>query len=79
MALSCQVLTAPLVWMRFHTFPRHFLLTNLIALPLTEAIMASAVVTLVLTALDICPDFAPALTGRMAECLEYCLEVISGM
>ena len=79
MALSCQVLTAPLVWMRFQTFPRHFLLTNLIALPLTEAIMASAVVTLVLTALDICPDFAPALTGRMGECLEYCLEVISGM
>lgn len=79
MAIACQAFTAPLVWLRFHTFPRHFLLTNIMALPLTEATMTSAVVTIVLTALKICPGFMPSLTGRLAGWLEYCLFVISGM
>ena len=78
-AIACQAFTSPLVWFRFHTFPRHFLLTNIIALPLTETIMICAVITLVLTALGFCPDLAPELTGKMVRCLEYCLEIISQM
>ena len=35
LTLSCQAFTAPLVWVRFHSFPKYFLLTNLCALPLT--------------------------------------------
>ena len=40
--LSCQVFTAPLVWVHFHQFPRYFLLTNLGALPLTEIFLFCA-------------------------------------
>lgn len=37
LTLACQAFTAPLVWLRFRSFPKYFLLTNLVALPLTEA------------------------------------------
>lgn len=37
MSLSCQIFTAPLVYLRFHSFPKYFLLANIIALPLSEA------------------------------------------
>lgn len=46
LALSCQVFTAPLAWVRFHSFPKYFLLSNLAALPLTEAFLLSALATL---------------------------------
>lgn len=47
LTLSCQLFTAPLVWIRFHTFPRFFLLTNLGALPLTEAFILCALPALI--------------------------------
>jgi len=46
LALSCQAFTAPLAWLRFHTFPKYFLLTNLAALPLTEGFLLSALAAL---------------------------------
>ena len=42
LTLSCQVFTAPLVWARFHSFPKYFLLTNLGAMPLTEGFILCA-------------------------------------
>lgn len=79
LTVSCQVFTAPLVWIRFHTFPRYFILTNIIALPVTEALMVSSVVMLALTALGCCPDMARALVEFLARALVFCLDVISGM
>ena len=46
LAFSCQAFTAPLAWLRFHTFPKYFLLTNLAALPLTEGFLLSALAAL---------------------------------
>ncbi|MBQ9660273.1 MAG: ComEC/Rec2 family competence protein, partial [Bacteroidales bacterium] len=42
LTLSCQAFTAPLVWLRFRSFPQYFLLTNLGALPLTEGFLLCA-------------------------------------
>lgn len=39
LTLSCQLFTAPLVWLRFRQFPKYFLLTNLGALPLAEGFL----------------------------------------
>ena len=79
LTLSCQLTTAPVAWYHFHTFPRHFLLTNLMALPLTETVITSAVTTLVLTALGIACSLMVRLTDFLAGCLEFCLRTISTM
>lgn len=46
MSISCQVTTAPLAYMYFGTFPTQFILTNLIALPLTGIIIPISLSTL---------------------------------
>ena len=79
LSLSCQITTAPLVWLRFRTFPQYFLLTNLIALPLTSLLMFSSLATLTLSALGICPSAAVRLTDLLASALESSLEVIAEM
>ncbi len=79
LSISCQVFTAPLVWLRFGTFPKYFLLTNLIALPLTSALMFSAVVCLVLAAFGICPSWLVWVVDTIARLLEGSLAIIADM
>ena len=69
LSTSCQLFTAPLVWITFHTFPRYFLLTNLIALPLTEALIACGVALTALAAFGSSP--VPLL--RLTDCLSFAL------
>ena len=49
LSISCQVFTGPIAWYYFRTFPKYFIITNLIALPLTSAIMTLSVVTIALS------------------------------
>ena len=56
LSISCQVTTAPLAWYYFKSFPTHFLLSNLIALPLTGAIIPLSILTVILHSMGICPD-----------------------
>ena len=79
LSISCQVFTAPLVWLRFGTFPKYFLLTNLIALPLTSALMFSAVACLVLAAFGICPSWLVWVVDTIARLLEGSLAIIADM
>ena len=67
MSLSCQLFTGPLVWLRFGTFPIHFLLTNLLAIPLTEALIISALTG------------QAGLADRLVELLTRTLEIIASM
>jgi competence protein ComEC len=46
MSISCQITTGPLAYMYFGTFPAQFILTNMIALPLTGIIIPMALATL---------------------------------
>lgn len=78
-SLSCQLTTAPVAWYHFHTFPKYFLLTNLLALPLSSLIMTSAVTTVCLTALGICPEALVRLTDALVSSLEFCLRTIASM
>lgn len=75
MSLACQLFTAPLVWFRFHTFPVHFLLTNLIALPLSEA----TIILGILSALFPSSALLVSLTERLATLLLTSLQTIAGM
>jgi len=75
LSVSCQVFTAPLVALRFGTFAPYFLLTNLLALPLTELLIISALLSLSLFPSGLLPQ----LTDHLASLLVWLLEVISRM
>ena len=79
LSISCQVFTAPLVWLRFHTFPRYFLLANLLALPLVTVLMTLAVVTIALQAAGIYPTAAVWATDAAAKLLTGVLEIIASL
>ncbi len=77
LTVSCQLFTAPLVWLRFHSFPTHFLLTNLLALPLTSALMFCSVATLVLFAAGLCPALLIVATDTLAYGLQTVIGIIA--
>jgi competence protein ComEC len=79
MSFSCQVTTAPLAWIYFHSFPRHFLLTNLLALPLSSLIIPAGLATTALNAAGICPKPLVSITESLVRILVQSLEIISGM
>lgn len=79
LSISCQVFTGPLAWYYFHTFPKYFILTNLIALPLTSAIMTLSVATIALSFLGIYPEPLVILNDHAMQALVFCLEIISGL
>lgn len=79
LALSCQVFTAPLSWHYFHSFPRHFLLTNLLAIPVTTALLGLGIVTVSLSVAGACPQLLITATDALCRLLLRILEVISGM
>ena len=79
LTISCQVFTAPLAWIRFHTFPKYFLLTNLLSLPLSGAVMLTSVLTLALTATGACPYWLVRADDALIEVLVFVLKTISSL
>lgn len=79
LSISCQIFTGPIAWHYFHTFPKYFILTNLVALPLTSAIMTLSVATIALSFLGICPEPLVILNDHAMQALVFCLKIISGM
>lgn len=75
LTLSCQLFTAPLVWVRFHSFPKYFLLTNLGALPLTEGFILCALPAL----LPGCPQGIKNLADALGQTLILFLEAIASI
>ena len=75
LTLSCQLFTAPLVWIRFHSFPKYFLLTNLGALPLTEGFILCALPAL----LPGCPQGIKNLADTLGQTLVFFLEAIASI
>ena len=78
-SISCQLTTGPLAWYYFGTFPQYFMLTNLIALPLTAVIIPTSLLTMSLHAAGICPDFLTLCTEKLIETLCWTLTVISSI
>ncbi len=79
MSIACQLATGPLAYFYFDSFPKHFLLTNLIALPLTGLIIPLGLVVLVLHTLGICPAIMTEATEMLVQALSAALEIISTM
>ena len=79
MSISCQITTGPLAWMYFGTMPKYFLLTNLLAIPLTGIIIPVIIITLILNGLGICPMFVTEAAERLISALIGVLEIIAVM
>ena len=79
LSISCQLTTGPLAYLYFRTFPIHFLLTNLISLPLTGVIIPAALMTIVLDICGICPEILLRATETLVTALSAALKVISSM
>lgn len=79
MSIACQVTTGPIAYYVFGTFPQHFLLTNLIALPLTGMIMPAAVCIMILSYLGFCPALLIEATEFLTQCLIGSLKTIALM
>lgn len=79
LTISCQIMTGPLAWLKFGTFPKHFLLTNLLSMPLTGILMTAAVATVALSATELCPMFMVKFTDHAASALIFIMEVIASM
>lgn len=76
-SIACQATTGPLAWLRFGTFPKYFILTNLISLPLTGLLIPAALFTSFLHALGICPGIVFRVTELLADALRGSLEIIA--
>lgn len=79
LALSCQLFTAPLVYRTFHTFPQTFLITNIVLMPVSEALIICGAVSCLGTALGICPDIIKNLTEVLGQAVLFCVRVISSI
>lgn len=79
MSISCQMTTAPLAYIRFGTLPGHFLLTNLLALPLTGLIIPAVLITMILVTSGICPGFVISACEILISTLISSLEIIATM
>lgn len=77
LTISCQIFTAPAVWLHFGTFPKYFLITNLIAVPLSNCIMTAAVITVLLASAGCCPEMLALACGKATGLLCSILEAIS--
>lgn len=79
MSISCQITTGPLAYAYFGTFPKHFLLTNLIAIPITGIIIPMAVATLLLSSMGTCPGIMLKATELLVQALSAALAIIASM
>ncbi|MGN1219717.1 MAG: ComEC/Rec2 family competence protein [Candidatus Cryptobacteroides sp.] len=80
LAISCQIAAGIPAWLYFGTFPKYFLLTNLLAAPLTGLLIPSALLCLVTESIfGNCPDILLDITEFLCETMTFILQVISGM
>lgn len=82
LSISCQLTTAPLAWHYFHSFPRYFLLTNLLAMPLAGILIPAAIVCILVFALfpdTLCSGLALKATEWLAQTMQTTLNIISNM
>ena len=78
-ALSCQCTCGVLGWIYFGTFPRYFLLTNIMAVPLATIVMYLIAITLLTSTVPALEPFASHLLQRAIHLLNELLSVIASL
>ena len=73
----CQLFTLPATWHYFGSFPKYFIITNLIAIPLSSFILISSMLIVAIGYLDFYPSVLIIINEAMIEALCFCLKIIS--
>lgn len=79
LSIACQLYTAPLAWWHFRTFPVYFLISNLVALPVSEVLIVVSVLTVGAEAAGCCPEILKGLSDLLAQALVKSLEIVSSL
>ena len=79
MSISCQAFTGPLAWVLFGSAPVYFIITNLIAIPLTSALMPVALAAALLHRAGLCPEFLIRGIDWCCEAVIFSLTVICSL
>ena len=82
-SLCCQATCGLLVWFYFGTFPRYFLLTTLLAIPLTVVVMYVLVIAVASSAAatlsPLPPASATSLSADLVHLFSTLLDGLSGL
>ena len=76
LSISCQIFTAPVAWIHFESFPINFLITNIIAVPLTTISIQMAIIATALHSAGFCPDFITEISELTISTLIFCVSTI---
>ena len=76
-SLCCQATCGVLAWFYFGTFPRYFLVTTILAIPLTTAAMYTIAATLTVTSLSTLLPFLTPVSTLAAEALHWLLHLLN--
>ena len=79
LSISCQAATAPLVLLYFGTFPRYFIVTNFVAIPLTSASIYLTPIALITRNLPFVGDFSQAALHLSLNLLRTAVSIIAGL
>ena len=79
LSISCQVATAPLVLLYFGTFPKYFMVTNFVAIPLTSASIYLTPIALITRNLPVVGDFSQAALHLSLNLLRTAVGIIAGL
>ncbi|MDY6277563.1 MAG: ComEC/Rec2 family competence protein [Bacteroidales bacterium] len=79
LSISCQLFTAPVAWARFGSFPKYFLLSNLLAIPPATILTATSIAIVLLAPFGLCPAFLLHLADFASSLLTSLLTTISEM
>ena len=75
-AISCQLFTGPLSLLNFGTFPIFFMVTNLLTVPLTGAIMYLVVVAVITSPIPHAGELSATLLYKALQLLNTVVEII---
>lgn len=78
-SIACQITTGPLAYHYFGTFPKYFILTNIIATPLVGIIIPFSIAATVLSAIGACPETLLAWLEALVDILYGSLSVIASL
>ena len=79
LGISCQLTTAPAVWIYFKSFTPYFIMTNLLAMPVTTAVMFLSVADAAWACVGAPPGLLVELNEKAVRTLIWILTVISEM
>jgi competence protein ComEC len=77
--LSAQVLTLPLCIFYFHQLPAYFLVTNLVAVPLSSIILVGEIILVAISFLTLPASILGQLLSLLTRCMNNFIEAIDGL